>query len=561
MAIHEVWTEDADEADRHITVRLFDPRPRYFHGGLHREAEMVRRGGEMGDDVLLHVTPDEFDQLRSAWGEPTLNSNTGMPEYGLSRLFKKTGKFVKRALKNPLVSTALMVGANILLPGVGGLIAQSLIGAAGSKAKGGNPWLGALTGAAGHFIGGGNMAVGGGGQGTLSSLAGKIPTTAGASAGAGSAGVEDLAHLAGATGGAGGMKGTLSGLAAKAGDVAKPLAEGALKTAASPMGRISTQLALEGMRGSEASYAQAMKQFGDEQNQQDMTGGGGGGGGFGDSLRQLPFSRQRRSPTDYFRYGRDGGEQMFFDNSQLPAFNVDELEQPTQPGMADGGGVRGPGSGRSDDIEALLSDGEYVFDAESVALLGDGSVDEGARRLDEMRSNIRKHKGQGLAKGDFSEDAHDPEHYIGKPNRRRKSRRERKAEGGGVKAIQRMTTLADQFHQALGSGNQARVTEIARQLDGLHPEASKKSVEAFAKGGSVAEVVKKLLSGRQGGDRRVKPRVEAPERRAIDVYPNERQNLDEIAELLRVLKPESDALRQFESDKTRRGKSVKDIVE
>lgn len=54
--------------------------------------------------------------------------------------------------------------------------------------------------------------------------------------------------------------------------------------------------------------------------------------------------------------------------------------------------VTGPGSGQSDDIPAQLSDGEYVIDADTVAALGDGSNSAGARRLDEMRKNIRKHK-------------------------------------------------------------------------------------------------------------------------------------------------------------------------
>lgn len=79
----------------------------------------------------------------------------------------------------------------------------------------------------------------------------------------------------------------------------------------------------------------------------------------------------------------------------------------------DGGyAVRGKGTGRSDEIEALLSDGEYVVDAESVALLGDGSNKAGALALDEMRENLRKHKGKNLAKGKFSVNAKRPEAYM-----------------------------------------------------------------------------------------------------------------------------------------------------
>ena len=74
--------------------------------------------------------------------------------------------------------------------------------------------------------------------------------------------------------------------------------------------------------------------------------------------------------------------------------------------------VNGPGTGRSDDIPAVLSDGEYVIDAETVALLGDGSSRAGAKKLDELRVKIRKHKGQKLAKGRFSANAKRPEAYL-----------------------------------------------------------------------------------------------------------------------------------------------------
>ena len=74
--------------------------------------------------------------------------------------------------------------------------------------------------------------------------------------------------------------------------------------------------------------------------------------------------------------------------------------------------ARGAGSGRDDKINARLSDGEYVMDAETVALLGDGSTDAGAKRLDEMRKQVRMQKGKQLAKGKFSPDAKSPLAYL-----------------------------------------------------------------------------------------------------------------------------------------------------
>lgn len=76
--------------------------------------------------------------------------------------------------------------------------------------------------------------------------------------------------------------------------------------------------------------------------------------------------------------------------------------------------VKGPGTGRSDEIPAQLSDGEYVMDAETVAMLGDGSSDAGAKKLDTLRENLRKHKGRTLAKGKFSPDAKQPAQYMGR---------------------------------------------------------------------------------------------------------------------------------------------------
>lgn len=74
--------------------------------------------------------------------------------------------------------------------------------------------------------------------------------------------------------------------------------------------------------------------------------------------------------------------------------------------------AQGSGSGRDDTIDARLSDGEYVIDAETVALLGDGSTKAGASKLDKMRAELRKQKGKKLAKGQFSTAAKSPLDYM-----------------------------------------------------------------------------------------------------------------------------------------------------
>lgn len=192
--------------------------------------------------------------------------------------------------------------------------------------------------------------------------------------------------------------------------------------------------------------------------------------GFMDDLGTLPYNRQQMPLENYSQYGQVGGPQegefSFFNPNAIPStspvgalgpggagtepipvgsgtsammrramltgqgWTYDEGSQMLYPpgyynpqsaqvalgGLVQkyqaGGHVRGPGTGRSDDIPAVLSDGEYVIDSESVALLGDGSTDAGARRLDEMRENLRKHKSKKLAKGGFSDDAKKPERYM-----------------------------------------------------------------------------------------------------------------------------------------------------
>jgi hypothetical protein len=64
-------------------------------------------------------------------------------------------------------------------------------------------------------------------------------------------------------------------------------------------------------------------------------------------------------------------------------------------GMADGGSfpprdgaIAGPGTGTSDDIPAMLSDGEFVMTAQAVRGAGDGSRKQGMRRMYDMMRNF-----------------------------------------------------------------------------------------------------------------------------------------------------------------------------
>jgi hypothetical protein len=89
-------------------------------------------------------------------------------------------------------------------------------------------------------------------------------------------------------------------------------------------------------------------------------------------FKPASLNQQERAPETV--YAKDGGH--------IPEFITG----------ATGHYVKGRGDGQSDEIPAMLADGEYVFDAETVAQLGNGSSDAGAKILDRMRENIREHK-------------------------------------------------------------------------------------------------------------------------------------------------------------------------
>jgi hypothetical protein len=80
---------------------------------------------------------------------------------------------------------------------------------------------------------------------------------------------------------------------------------------------------------------------------------------------------------------------------------------------AEGGYFEGGTSGQSDKIPAMLSDGEFVIDADTVAALGDGNNAAGASALEKMRQNVRKHK-RSAPKDKIPPKAKKPEQYMKK---------------------------------------------------------------------------------------------------------------------------------------------------
>jgi hypothetical protein len=110
--------------------------------------------------------------------------------------------------------------------------------------------------------------------------------------------------------------------------------------------------------------------------------------GFEDFMSGSPGQRYlEQNPDQRIRYGGA------YTTSTTPQFNPYSYTPPRPPGLAKGGSldtekfprktgpINGPGTGTSDDIPAMLSDGEFVFTAKAVRGMGDGSRRKGAQRM------------------------------------------------------------------------------------------------------------------------------------------------------------------------------------
>ena len=139
----------------------------------------------------------------------------------------------------------------------------------------------------------------------------------------------------------------------------------------------------------------------------------------------LPTAQFNRAANPYvgnwYTYGQAPSSGGFYTGNQLPSpSSVSNLGPQAHGGAVHGGGalagvsryVKGPGDGTSDDINAKLSDGEYVVPAHVVAALGNGSSDAGARKLDRLQSNVRKRVGKQMAGNEHPKPANDPEDYM-----------------------------------------------------------------------------------------------------------------------------------------------------
>lgn len=421
--------------DKYHTVRVYDP-PGFAEGGLLSHfAEATRRGGRGGDDILLHINPEEFAFLQREWGEPSTNPHTGLPEYGLFSKLKKALKFesfnvkniIKDIAKNPqrLLTGAVdplgtkitnkMFGTNYdpVVNQLGGATEQRFRDAEARGMDTGTARdLHKAAGLVAGFYGGnalGNLAASGlSNVAAADTLSPMITTVEKTNA------ISPVVTTAGQT-----STGTLGNMANAGATALTDLGPKTLNAAKNPKnwGTIAKGVGALGALGGSGGEDSGPPP-------DDVTNGGNY------VLNPANFNWGRRQgPEDYYHYGAGPQHQFFGPQASDPDITL-PYQPPPPTRMAEGGGmlrefrtggspgilghlVRGPGDGRSDDIPARLARGEFVFDAETVALLGNGSTDAGAERLEKLRRGIRAHKGKKLVQGKFSDDAKDPMQYMG----------------------------------------------------------------------------------------------------------------------------------------------------
>ena len=375
----------------------------YSRGGLKVAARRIAAEGRNGDTILAHINPGEAQMLQRMGGSGSINPTTGLPEF-----FKFNFGSILAAIA-PIALSFIAPGIGTAIGGAisGGLLsafpaATSALGmgvlGAGASLLGGAKPLNALM--SGALSGLGSYALGAGGLG-ITGEGGSFEKT-----GVGEA-LGTFTNKLGLTGPGGMFTPTVPAVAATAGAVVPPTAGAVVPpktdwTKLAPLGLLAAS-ALSSSSGSPTANAPSM----------------------GSPDKGEYFNR----PMPGFDYPR-AIEAANNENMSLTAYlnepgNYEKFASGAPPVasptafVAQGGTLnqisnlaRGSGSGRDDTINARLSDGEYVMDAETVALLGDGSNSEGARRLDQMRKEIRAQKGKSLAKGKFSPDAKSPLAYL-----------------------------------------------------------------------------------------------------------------------------------------------------
>ena len=443
--------DDPNMGDEEMDDSNIDMQNAYAKGGRVNQhpssiTEFIRQQGRNGDTVLAHINPIEAHILKSIGGSGTINPKTGLPEFSI---FDKS-YWKKGAWKRDLAAVVGNVIGNAILPGIGGPIGSAIGSAAGTKIRGRNDYAGHMAKSAAlaaiaptiaGLAGTGANAMGATNVGHALTKYGNINAIlpsigfGGESSGVGSY----MSPAMNAMGGSnqspmqylpqqeqqyqysqnpyvdnrsfgdklsGNMKDyftqpgnllTLGTAAAQYMGRPKPVRPKTPEQLADEERRYRnasrmTAAEVEAEEELNAVRKNATKRHKDAIINQELA-----------NIGQL--HRKVNSPEEYAQRGQ---WLEYYDNPQFTGERIRMkaggqvhsphsylIEQETiYPGSLMGY-IRGINGGQDDDVNAMLSNGEYVIDASTVADLGDGNNEAGARKLDAFRERVRKHKRGG----------------------------------------------------------------------------------------------------------------------------------------------------------------------
>jgi len=375
--------------------------PAFAKGGLVDMAKKVAKAGRHGDTMLAHITPREAAMLKQAGGAGTINPATGLVEY--KSFWSKVGSFLKKA------APVILPVALSFIPGIGPALGAAVGFSGAAAATAGSTILGAVGAGVGGLIAGQKP-----GQALLSAALGGLGGYAASqfapgglsglfSGGAtGAEGAENAASLF--QSGPSGANPTVgvdptTGAASTASNAVRatvplpPVGRPDVAISA-PMAQAATDAA--GVSGGLGNLFGGVGNFVAKNPLMALGLAGAAGMAFGGSGKQGAAAPTDLGPT---------GVQLLQQNPAQYGFNVANFQAqpvnaqivPTGNAMmygprfaASGGHISGPGTGTSDDVPAMLSDGEFVLTAKAVRGAGNGSRHEGAKKLYKLMNDLEK---------------------------------------------------------------------------------------------------------------------------------------------------------------------------
>jgi len=397
-------------------------------------AEMIRQQGGEEDVILAHINPLEAKMLGVLANGGTTNPVTGLPQFGL---FSNPKKW----FKSNLGGGAGAILGNMILPGIGGIIGGALGGAAGSAIRGRHDLgsaalrggaMGAILPTAAGLAGSGATSLGAKGMGSYLSNYGAqnaiLP----------SIGLGGLGNVAGSTGAntptvlsssitnngispavtsnaAAGQTGFMDSLIGNSKNyLSKPqnlltlaMLGGSLANRPKP----PKEKTPEELANEQKRFQQTLLLSEEERAKQEAA-------LLAEEQMRRRVARQKFLPEERFslepmhvrtntpeEYKQQGKWLNYYNNPEFSGnpllmktggstnpqikYEVEEVDYPSGLGFY----LNGETGGQDDDIHAMLSDGEYVIPADTVAHLGDGNNASGAKKLDDMVKKIRASKG------------------------------------------------------------------------------------------------------------------------------------------------------------------------